>query len=148
MHSLKTSIFRFFFQNWFLFVLWSTWQNVVEDGYLDFVIFLFSIVLKRQRGARGLGWNMSQALAEAGAKAVALLDVKQELGDRSAAELHQTTGIPVQFYKVDVRDAKAISNVVDKVNHDLGSMDIVINSAGIVEYGGSRHQSKRPITLI
>ena len=91
---------------------------------------------------------MSQALAEAGAKAVALLDVKQELGDRSAAELHQTTGIPVQFYKVDVRDAKAISNVVDKVNHDLGSMDIVINSAGIVEYGGSRHQSKRPITLI
>ena len=90
---------------------------------------------------------MSQAMAEAGAKAIALLDVKQELGDSSAAELHHTTGIPVQFYKVDVRDAKAISDVVDKINHDLGPVDIVINSAGIVEYGGSRH-SERPITLI
>ena len=90
---------------------------------------------------------MSQAMAEAGAKAIALLDVKQELGDSSAAELHRTTGIPVQFYNVDVRDAKAITDVVDKINHDLGSVDIVINSAGVVEYGGSR-QSGRPITLI
>lgn len=47
---------------------------------------------------------MSQALAEAGAKAIALLDVKQDLGDQAAEELHQNTGIPVQFYNVDVRD--------------------------------------------
>lgn len=85
------------------------------------------------RGARGLGWNMSQALAEAGAKAIALLDVKQDLGDAAAAELHSTTGIPVQFYKVDVRDEKAIADVVAKVTSDLGSVDIVINSAGVVE---------------
>ena len=76
---------------------------------------------------------MSQALAEAGAKAVALLDVKQDLGDAAAAELHSTTGIPVQFYKVDVRDEKAIADVVANVTTDLGSVDIVINSAGIVE---------------
>ena len=85
------------------------------------------------RAARGLGWNMSQALAEAGAKAIALLDVKQSLGDAAAAELHQTTGIPVQFYKVDVRDTKAIADVVAKITTDLGSVEIVINSAGIVE---------------
>lgn len=85
------------------------------------------------RGARGLGWNMSQALAEAGAKAIALLDVKQDLGDAAAAELHSTTGIPVQFYKVDVRDEKAIADVVAKLASDLGSVDIVINSAGVVE---------------
>ena len=117
------------------------------DVHLDLAIFLSSIMLKRQRGARGLGWNISQALAEVGAKAIALLDVKQELGDRSAAELHRNTGIPVQFYKVDVRDAKAISEVVAKVNHDLGSVDIVINSAGVAEYGGSR-QNGRHITLM
>lgn len=84
-------------------------------------------------GARGLGWNMSQALAEAGAKAIALLDVKQELGDAAAAELHSTTGIPVRFYNVDVRDEKAIADVTAKVTADWGSIDIVINSAGIVE---------------
>ena len=76
---------------------------------------------------------MAQALAEAGAKAIALLDLKQDLGDAAAAELHTTTGIPVQFYKVDVRDEKAIADVVAKIQSDLGSLDIVINSAGIVE---------------
>jgi len=85
------------------------------------------------RGARGLGWNVSQALAEAGAKAVALLDVKQDLGDQAAAELHQTTGIPVQFYKIDVRDERAIAEAVAKISDDLGSVDIVLNSAGVVE---------------
>lgn len=76
---------------------------------------------------------MSQALAEAGAKAIALLDVKQDLGDQAAAELHETTGIPVQFYKVDVRDEKAIKEVVARIHNDLGSIDTVVNSAGVVE---------------
>ena len=120
-------------KKWLLFGLLSKYEKEVHDVCLDIAIFLLPVVLKRQRGARGLGWNMSQALAEAGAKAIALLDVKQDLGDRSAAELHRTTGIPVQFYRVDVRDAKSISEVVGKVNHDLGSVDIVINSAGVVE---------------
>lgn len=76
---------------------------------------------------------MSQALAEAGIKAIALLDLKQNLGESAAAELHSSTGIPVQFYKVDVRDEKAIADVAAKVTSDLGSVDIVINSAGVVE---------------
>ena len=76
---------------------------------------------------------MSQALAEAGAKAIALLDVKQDLGDQAAAELHQTTGIPVQFYAVDVTDEHAIADVTAKVVEKLGSIDIVVNSAGVVE---------------
>ena len=85
------------------------------------------------RGARGLGWNMSQALAEAGIKAIALLDVRQNLGDAAAAELRSTSGIPVQFYKVDVRDETAIADVIAKIKSELGSVDIVINSAGVVE---------------
>lgn len=76
---------------------------------------------------------MSKGLAEAGAKAIALLDVKQELGERAAAELHETTGKPVHFYAVDVRDENALAKVVDKVDRDLGAVDIVVNSAGVVE---------------
>ena len=129
-------------KKWLLFGLLSKYRKKLHEVYLGLAIASLSVVLKRQRGARGLGWNMSQALAEAGAKAIALLDVKQELGDRSAAELHRTTGIPVQFYRVDVRDAKAVSEVVRKVNQDLGPVDIVINSAGVVEYGGSRQNGK------
>lgn len=76
---------------------------------------------------------MSQALSEAGASAIALLDVKQDLGEQSAAELHATTKIPVQFYKVDVRDENAIDEVVARVTSDLGPPNILINSAGVVE---------------
>lgn len=76
---------------------------------------------------------MSQALAEAGAKAIGLLDLRRELGEAAAAELHSTTGIPVRFYQVDVRDEKALAEVVATATAELGSVDIVINSAGIVE---------------
>ncbi|MCJ1383347.1 hypothetical protein MMC17_006460 [Xylographa soralifera] len=84
--------------------------------------------------ARGLGWNMAQALAEVGVKAIALIDVQQEIGDAAALELHESTGIPVQFYKVDIRDEKAMAEVVTKVTKEFGSLDVMINSAGIAEY--------------
>ena len=76
---------------------------------------------------------MSQALAEAGARAIALLDVKRDLGDQAAAELHSTTSIPTQFYQVDVTDAASIAEVMSRIKDAFGSIDIVINSAGIVE---------------
>ena len=77
---------------------------------------------------------MAQALAEVGIKAIALIDVQQEIGDAAASELHESTGIPVQFYKVDIRDEKAIAEVVTKVAGEFGSLDVMINSAGIAEY--------------
>ena len=84
-------------------------------------------------GARGLGWNMAQALSEVGIKAIAILDYNQEFGDKAAAELFEHTGIPSRFYKVDVRDGKAITEVVHHVAQTFGSVDVVINSAGIAE---------------
>lgn len=84
-------------------------------------------------GARGLGYNMAQALCEVGVKAIALMDVQQELGDQVAAELHSNTGIPVKFYKVDVRDGSAVQEVVANIVDTFGSVDVLINSAGIAE---------------
>ncbi|KAL8679935.1 MAG: hypothetical protein Q9186_003849 [Xanthomendoza sp. 1 TL-2023] len=83
-------------------------------------------------GARGLGWNMAQALAEAGAEAIALLDKKQDLGEEAASQLSTHAKIPVRFYKTDVRDANANQRTIEQVVSDLGSVDILINSAGIV----------------
>lgn len=77
---------------------------------------------------------MAQALAEAGAEAIALLDVKEDLGKTAASELSSSAQIPVNFYKADVRDAEANNKTVEKVASDFGSIDILINSAGIVKY--------------
>ncbi|ROV94138.1 hypothetical protein VPNG_09360 [Cytospora leucostoma] len=84
-------------------------------------------------GARGLGNFMARACAEAGAKAIALFDANQELGDASAAELHEKTGLPVTFFKVDVRDYGAINAAIASVSELHGVPDVLINSAGIAD---------------
>ncbi|KAI5467751.1 short chain dehydrogenase [Mariannaea sp. PMI_226] len=84
-------------------------------------------------GARGLGNYMARACAEAGAKAIVIFDANQELGDESAAELHEKTGLPVSFFKVDVRDGAAINAAVDSVVERFGAPDVLVNSAGIAD---------------
>ncbi len=76
---------------------------------------------------------MARACAEAGAKAIAIFDANQELGDESAAELHQKTGLPVSFFKVDVRDGNAINAAVQNVVDLYGTPDVLVNSAGIAD---------------
>ncbi|KAK5276716.1 hypothetical protein LTR16_010792, partial [Cryomyces antarcticus] len=84
-------------------------------------------------GGRGLGYNMAQALCEAGVTGIAIMDVQQELGDKSARELSEQTGVDVRFYKVDVRDGSAISGAVQDVVDHFGRIDVLINAAGIAD---------------
>ncbi|KAL1868037.1 hypothetical protein VTK73DRAFT_3884 [Phialemonium thermophilum] len=84
-------------------------------------------------GARGLGHYMACACAEAGAKAIAIFDANQELGDEAAADLHRRTGLPVSFFKVDVRDGNAINTAVQNVVDLYGAPDVLVNSAGIAD---------------
>jgi NAD(P)-dependent dehydrogenase (short-subunit alcohol dehydrogenase family) len=76
---------------------------------------------------------MARACVEAGAKAIAIFDANQELGDESAAELHQKSGLPVSFFKVDVRDGNAINAAVQNVVDLYGPPDVLVNSAGIAD---------------
>ncbi|KAH0256466.1 hypothetical protein KCU71_g21898, partial [Aureobasidium melanogenum] len=82
-------------------------------------------------GGRGLGYNMAQALSEVGVKGIAIFDVQQELGEKSARELSAQTGVDVRFYKVDVRDEAAIQQAVQDVAAHYGHIDVLINAAGI-----------------
>ncbi|KXT12801.1 hypothetical protein AC579_1823 [Pseudocercospora musae] len=89
-------------------------------------------------GGRGLGLNMAQALAEVGCRGIAIMDVQQELGDKSARELSEQTGIDVRFYKVDVRDGEAIGQTVRDVVEHYGDVNVLINAAGIAEQAVAR----------
>ncbi|KXT07354.1 hypothetical protein AC578_424 [Pseudocercospora eumusae] len=84
-------------------------------------------------GGRGLGLNMAQALAEVGCRGIAIMDVQQELGDKSARELSEQTGIDVRFYKVDVRDGEAMGQTVRDVVEHYGDVNVLINAAGIAD---------------
>ncbi|KAE8445101.1 hypothetical protein EG329_013703 [Mollisiaceae sp. DMI_Dod_QoI] len=86
-------------------------------------------------GARGLGYHMAQACAEAGAKALIIMDANPATGEEAVAELHKLTGdsVPVAFYNVDVRDENAIAQSVDAIVKAYGVPDVLINSAGIAD---------------
>jgi NAD(P)-dependent dehydrogenase (short-subunit alcohol dehydrogenase family) len=105
--------------------------NTMPKTLKDMSIFGKNVIVTG--GARGLGNNMARACAEAGAKSVIIFDANQELGDASAAELHEKSGLPVSFFKVDVRDGAAINAAVDAVVEHYGCPDVLVNAAGIAD---------------
>lgn len=84
-------------------------------------------------GARGLGFSMAEGLCSVGLKGVAILDVQNDLGLDAIEKLHKAYGVQAQFYKVDIRDEKSVAEVMDSVKRDLGSIDVLVNSAGIAD---------------
>lgn len=84
-------------------------------------------------GARGLGFSMAEGLCSVGLKGIAILDVQNDLGLDAIEKLYKAYGTQSQFYKVDVRDEKSVADVMDAVKRDLGSIDIVVNSAGVAD---------------
>lgn len=76
-------------------------------------------------GTRGIGHAISIALRDAG------YNVAANYGgnDEAANAFKQETGIPV--HKFDVSDFEAVKNGVQKVESDLGPVDVLVNNAGI-----------------
>ncbi|KAK9760638.1 hypothetical protein K7432_015141, partial [Basidiobolus ranarum] len=84
-------------------------------------------------GARGLGFSMAEGLCSVGLKAIAILDIQEDLGQEAISTLKSLYKVETQFYKVDVRDEVSVQQVIDSVVRDLGSIDIVVNSAGVAD---------------
>ncbi len=81
-------------------------------------------------GAAGIGKAAALKFAEEGAKVV-LCDVDEVAGQALAEEL----GNGALFYKVDVTSREAVQAWVDDVVEKLGSVDVLVNNAGITRDG-------------
>ena len=77
--------------------------------------------------ARGIGLAIAGRFASAGSNVV-LCDLDQEAVDKAAAEL-KTEAIGV---KANVTSAADVANLFDKTVERFGSVDIVVNNAGIL----------------
>jgi NAD(P)-dependent dehydrogenase (short-subunit alcohol dehydrogenase family) len=75
-------------------------------------------------GASGLGEATARKLAEAGLKP-AILDLNDEAGEALARELG---GV---FCKVDVTNAASVSDALDRVEAELGTIRVAVSCAGI-----------------
>lgn len=81
-------------------------------------------------GNRGLGRQMAQALAEAGAR-VAVISRKSAEAGAAAAEIGAKTGRTCHGYGCDVTDETQVEAVIGQILADFGQIDILVNNAGI-----------------
>ncbi|KAI8372921.1 uncharacterized protein BYT42DRAFT_578566 [Radiomyces spectabilis] len=86
-------------------------------------------------GGRGLGLNMSKALADAGAN-VAVTYVSNAKTVEIAEDIAKQYGVKCKAYKVEVADADDVKRSFEQVYKDFGAIDIFVANAGI-SIGGS-----------
>jgi NAD(P)-dependent dehydrogenase (short-subunit alcohol dehydrogenase family) len=80
-------------------------------------------------GGRGLGKAMASALAEAGAN-IAIIDVDRENAEQSADEITEI-GVETTAVEADVTDEAEMEATVETVIDRLGSIDVLLNNAGV-----------------
>lgn len=83
--------------------------------------------------AEGMGFAIARRLGQAGAR-VALIDVNST-GVAQAAQELQGEGLDTAPFTADVSDEVSVSDVVRAVEQQLGTIEILVNNAGIS--GGS-----------
>jgi all-trans-retinol dehydrogenase (NAD+) len=84
-------------------------------------------------GAQGMGREMALAFADEGAQ-IALADINQEKLEKTREEV-QSRGVPCRAFGMDVTDERSILKARDDIKRDIGSVDVLVNNAGVV-FGG------------
>ena len=80
-------------------------------------------------GTRGIGGAISMGLKEAGY----IVAANYVGNDEAAGKFNEVTHIAV--YKFDVSDFEACRNAVAQIKEDLGSVDVLVNNAGVTRDG-------------
>lgn len=81
-------------------------------------------------GARGIGKSVAEGFAEAGAN-IAIVDLDMEEAEKTAAKLAEDHGVQTLAVKTDVTDPDQVDEMVQKVVHTFGKLDIAFCNAGI-----------------
>jgi 3-oxoacyl-[acyl-carrier protein] reductase len=80
-------------------------------------------------GARGIGKAICERLAAEGA-ALAVVDIRRELAEETAAELRER-GVEAAAFEANVAEAESVNAMVAAVLERFGRVDILVNNAGI-----------------
>ena len=80
-------------------------------------------------GAMGIGKAIAEMAAEEGAK-VAVMDIVDEVGKKVVEEINRSGG-SAHYWHLDVTDEGAVKGVLEEVYQHWGSIDVLVNNAGI-----------------
>lgn len=81
-------------------------------------------------GAMGIGYGIARRFAEGGAR-VTIADIDDRVGNEKTAELARNFNVETLFHHTDVGDEANVISLFDAVTDRFGSVDIVVNNAGI-----------------
>lgn len=81
-------------------------------------------------GAGGIGQAIAQGLAQAGAH-VAIASRNVDSLQRAVAEVKAASGMEIGYYTVDAGNEESIQTLVEKMEQDVGHIDILVNAQGI-----------------
>ena len=79
----------------------------------------------------GIGFAIAKGYAEAGARIV-FNDINRELVNKGL-DAYKALGIDAKGYVCDVTDEKAVSEMVARIENEVGVIDILVNNAGIIK---------------
>ncbi len=82
---------------------------------------------------KGIGRAIAIALASEGVNVGLIARTQADL-DKVEAEL-KADGVKVSLATADVSSNEEVNDAIDKIKDDLGSIDILINNAGIAKFG-------------
>jgi 3-oxoacyl-[acyl-carrier protein] reductase len=78
-------------------------------------------------GSRGIGRSIAEHLARAGARVA----IAARTADRAAAAAATLPGSGHRAFACDVADATAVDGMVADIEQELGSLDVLVNNAGV-----------------
>ncbi|HHX31737.1 MAG TPA: gluconate 5-dehydrogenase [Bacteroidales bacterium] len=81
--------------------------------------------------AHGIGFSMAAALAKAGAKIA--FNSSNEASMQKGLEEYTKLGINARGFVCDVRDEKAVTDMIATISKEIGEIDILVNNAGIIK---------------
>jgi NAD(P)-dependent dehydrogenase (short-subunit alcohol dehydrogenase family) len=120
-----------------LFLLWAIARLIRTQGYSlrDKVVLITG-------GSRGLGLVLARQICAAGGKVALIARDPEELG-RAKADLARRGSAANAFgVQCDLLDTGQIHAAVQQVIDRFGKIDILINSAGIIEVGPLEHMTR------
>lgn len=94
---------------------------------------LFSLNNKRvliTGSTRGIGLLLAQGLAEHGGEII-IHGTKQPVAEEVAKQLSEKTGAKTHAVAFDVTDSQAVRNAIERIEQEIGAIDVLINNAGI-----------------
>lgn len=80
-------------------------------------------------GANGIGQLVTETFVSQGGS-VAICDLDEEEGEKLERELEESEG-EAKFFDLDVSDRDQVEETVKRIEAELGSIDVLINNAGV-----------------